>query len=75
MTMIPIFNPYLKGNEEQYLTDCIRSEWISARGPFVSKFESSFAEYIGSDHSIAASNCTTALHLALKSLGIGRAMR
>lgn len=71
MTMIPIFNPYLKGNEEQYLTDCIRSEWISARGPFVSKFESSFAEYIGSDYSIAASNCTTALHLALKSLGIG----
>lgn len=71
MTMIPIFNPYLKGNEEKYLIDCIRSEWISARGPFVTKFESSFAEYIGSDYSIAASNCTTALHLALKSLGIG----
>lgn len=71
MTMIPIFNPYLKGNEEKYLIDCIRSEWISARGPFVTKFESSFAEYIGSEHSIAASNCTTALHLALKSLGIG----
>lgn len=38
----------------------------------VEEFEKSFAEYVGVKHAITASNCTTALHLALKVSGIKR---
>jgi dTDP-4-amino-4,6-dideoxygalactose transaminase len=41
-------------------------------GPFVENFEKLFSEYIGVKHTIGVSNGTTALHLAMLALGIGR---
>jgi dTDP-4-amino-4,6-dideoxygalactose transaminase len=40
-------------------------------GPFVEKFEHSFAEYIGTPYAIGVNNGTTALHLAMMALNIG----
>jgi dTDP-4-amino-4,6-dideoxygalactose transaminase len=40
-------------------------------GPFVEEFEKSFAEYIGCKYAIGVNNGTTALHLAMLTLGIG----
>ena len=70
--MIPIFEPYFKGNESKYLNQCIDSTWISSQGEFINKFENSLAEYHSVKFAIATSNCTTALHLSLKALGIGK---
>ena len=39
-------------------------------GPQLEKFESNFAKYTKSKYAIAVSNCTAALHLSLKSMGI-----
>lgn len=70
--MIPIFEPHLFGNEKKYLLDCIDTNWISSQGKYITKFEDALANYHGVDHAIATSNCTTALHLSLVSLGIGQ---
>ena len=69
--MIPVNEPLLDGNEEKYLTECIRSGWISSEGPLVSKFERQFAARIGCSHGIAVSNGTAALDVALEAAGIG----
>lgn len=68
---IPVMEPSLSGNELNYVTECIRTNWISSQGPFVKKFETQFAEYLGVGDAIAVSNGTVALHLALASLQIG----
>jgi dTDP-4-amino-4,6-dideoxygalactose transaminase len=47
----------------------ILSGWIT-QGPEVAAFEREFAAYIGAEHAVAVSNCTTALHLALLAAGI-----
>ena len=69
--IIPIFEPYFTGNEKKYLNECIDTTWISSQGEYIQKFEKAIADYHYMDHAIVTSNCTTALHLSLKALGIG----
>ena len=69
--MIPIFEPFFTGNEKKYLMDCIDTTWISSQGKHILKFEKVLADYHKMKHAIVTSNCTTALHLSLKALGIG----
>lgn len=68
---IPVSEPNLCGNEEQYVLDCLRSTWISSRGEYIQRFEDAFSEYLGVEHSVTTSNGTTALHLILNATGIG----
>lgn len=68
---IPIMEPYMGQKELDYVTDCIRTNWISSKGKYVSKFEKQFEEMHHNYHALAVSNGTVALHLALVSLGIG----
>ena len=67
----PMAIPDLGGNEEAYVTDAIRSTWISSQGSYLDRFEREFADLCGTRHAIAVSNGTVALHLALVSLGVG----
>ena len=67
----PIMQPLLDGNELAYLTECIKTGWISSQGAFVRRFENEFAAYCGAQYPVAVSNGTVALHLALAALGIG----
>ncbi len=41
------------------------------QGPFVEKFEASFADFVGTKHCIGVGNGTDALFIALKALGVG----
>ncbi len=68
---IPISNIVLSHNEEKYVSDAVRSSWISSLGKYVNQFESEFASFLGSKHGVSVSNGTVALHLALKALSIG----
>lgn len=70
-TKIPVAKPFLNGNELKYVSECIATNWISSQGKFVNKFEDHFAKIIGAKYALSTSNGTTALHLALASLGIG----
>lgn len=69
--MIPVCEPLLDGNEAKYVNDCLLTNWISSSGEYITQFESAFAEYCGCKYGVATNNGTTALHLALASLGIG----
>jgi dTDP-4-amino-4,6-dideoxygalactose transaminase len=67
---IPIAKPYVGREEEQAVIESLRSGWLS-QGPRVAEFERQFAGFVGAEHAIAVSSCTTALHLAFMGAGIG----
>lgn len=62
--------PSIGEEEIAEVVDSLRSGWVTT-GPKVKRFESEFAEYIGTSHAIAVSSCTAGLHIALTALGIG----
>lgn len=41
---IPVAAADMGGNEEQYVVEVIRSSWVSSMGPFVNRFEETFAQ-------------------------------
>ncbi|BAH07233.1 LegC family aminotransferase [Clostridium kluyveri] len=68
--MIPLSVPNLKGNEEKYVVDAIRSEWISTSGSYVNRFENDIKKYLNVDNAAACQSGTAAIHLALKLSGV-----
>lgn len=70
--MIPVCEPYIGSKELEYVTDCIKTNWISSQGKYVEKLEEQFASYCGCKYGISTTSGTTALHLGIASLGIGK---
>ena len=70
-SLLPLYEPYLKGNERKYINRCIDSGWIS-KGEYVKKFEEAFGRRIGASNTISVTNGTTAIQLALLTLGVGQ---
>ena len=68
---IQVARPDMSHREFRSILDAFLSSWISSKGPYVDKFEQEFRAFIGTDHGIAVSNGTVALHLALLALGVG----
>lgn len=68
-TTIPVAKPFFGVEEEQALLRALRSGWVS-QGPRVAEFEQRFAEYVGAEHAVALSSCTTALHIAMVGAGV-----
>src|SRR3989338_4034626 len=69
--MIPVCEPVLDGNEEKYVLDALRSNWISSSGKYLEQLEKKFSNYCGVEYGVACSSGTAALHLACLALGIG----
>jgi dTDP-4-amino-4,6-dideoxygalactose transaminase len=67
---IPIADPDV-GTAEAERVEAVIDSGRLADGPEVRAFESAFADYCGTDHAVATSNGTTALHAALVAAGIG----
>jgi dTDP-4-amino-4,6-dideoxygalactose transaminase len=63
-------SPLIEQDEIEEVVDTLRSGWLST-GPKTKRFERRFADYIGSKFAIATNSCSAALHLSLKSAGIG----
>jgi len=68
---IPITKPLFDNSEKENILKPLESGWL-VQGPFVAEFEKLFAEFIGIKFAKATTSCTTALHLALEALGIGK---
>ena len=67
---IPVNKPKIFGTEKKFINKCLKTGWISSEGPFVKKFEYSFAKYNKRKFGISVSNGTAALEIAVKSLGL-----
>jgi len=70
-TFIPIAAPVFSTRELEFVTEAIRTEWVSSAGPFLRDFETGFARAIGAAHAEAVSSGTAALHIALHAIGVG----
>ena len=70
MNMVPVNEPWLGHLELEYVTECIRTGWISSAGKFIEEFERQWAAYCGMAHGVAVSNGTVALELAVRCLGL-----
>ena len=66
----PILEPYFDKKEYSNIIDCIKTGWISSAGQYVLKFEEKFKQLIKRGFSLTCSNGTSAITLALLSLGI-----
>jgi len=67
-SFIPIARPVIGDEEVNAVGDVLRSGMLT-QGEVVKSFEDAFSEYIGVRNSVAVSNGTIALDLALKALG------
>jgi len=67
---IPLYAPTFSGNEKKYLNECIDTTFVSSVGKFVDQFEIEIAKYVGARKAVACVNGTSALHLALKLVGV-----
>ncbi len=67
----PISQPSITDKEVSYVTDAVKSGWVSSLGRYIELFEKSFAQYCGVKYALTVNNGTTGLHLALEALGIG----
>jgi len=68
---IPVSKPFFGVEEIEAVKRVVKSGWLSA-GKEVKKFEKKFAEYIGTKYGIATDHGTSALHVALAAIEVGR---
>ncbi len=68
---IPLSVPNLKGKELDYVTEAVKTEWVSTGGPYIKDFEKAIADYVHVPAAAACQSGTAGLHLALLALGIG----
>ncbi|MFH1577328.1 MAG: DegT/DnrJ/EryC1/StrS family aminotransferase [Candidatus Margulisiibacteriota bacterium] len=70
MKPIPLSNPDITDAEISAVTEVLKTPHLSL-GPKLPEFEKMMANYIGVEHAVAVSSGTAALHLIIRSLGIG----
>lgn len=68
--MIPVNEPLLEKDDFELLEDAFKTGWISSAGKYVDEFENDWAKYCGCKYGISVSNGTTALQVAVESIGI-----
>jgi perosamine synthetase len=68
--MISVNEPLLGERESEYVTDCVRTGWISSAGRYIKEFENGWASYCGRRYGIGVSNGTAALQTAVACLGL-----
>nr|WP_314476382.1 UDP-N-acetylbacillosamine transaminase [uncultured Campylobacter sp.] len=71
MQRIFLSPPHMSGKEQEYINEVFKSNYIAPLGEYVNKFEASVANYAGAPDALALNSGTSALHLALRVLGIG----
>ena len=62
-------SPTMHGDEQQWVDDAIKTNWVSTVGANINEIERQIAEYVGVEYAVALSCGTAALHLATKLAG------
>jgi dTDP-4-amino-4,6-dideoxygalactose transaminase len=68
---IPISKPYFDECEDENIIKPLHSGWV-VQGKFVQEFQERFASHVKAKYAHATTSCTTALHLALVALDVGK---
>jgi dTDP-4-amino-4,6-dideoxygalactose transaminase len=61
----------MNGREMDYINEAFETNWVAPLGPNVTSFEQELAAFVGIPYAAALVSGTSAIHLALKLLGIG----
>ena len=69
---LPLHEPRFDEVEIKNLQKCIDSSYVSTVGKYVNIFEKNISDFTGAKYAIAVVNGTSALHLALKLVGVDR---
>jgi perosamine synthetase len=67
---IPLSVPEIRGNEWQYVKECLDTGWVSSVGSYVERFEQMLAAQAGTKYAVATVNGTSALHISLLVAGV-----
>lgn len=70
MKRILLSSPHMSGNEQKYIGNAFKENWIAPLGPNVNQFELDIAAYAGVKGASVTSSGTGAIHLALDILGV-----
>ena len=62
-------SPTMHGDEQRWINEAFRTNWVSTCGSNIKEVEKQIAEYIGCKYAVALSAGTTSLHLATKLAG------
>ena len=62
-------SPTMHGDEQKWVDDAIKTNWVSTIGENINEIEKQVAEFIGIPYTVALSAGTAALHLAIKLCG------
>lgn len=68
--VVPLHEPTFDEKEIEYVTECIKTGWVSSVGSYVTRFEEELAKFVGAKRAVAVVNGTAALHIALKIVGV-----
>ncbi|MFJ8457760.1 LegC family aminotransferase [Lysinibacillus xylanilyticus] len=68
--LVPLHEPTFNEKELEYVSDCVKSGWVSSVGSYVTRFEEELAKFVGVKRAVAVVNGTAALHIALKIAGV-----
>ena len=62
-------SPTMHGEEQKWVDEALRTNWVSTVGENINEVESQIAAYIGVNHAVGLSCGTAALHLAIRLAG------
>jgi dTDP-4-amino-4,6-dideoxygalactose transaminase len=62
--------PHMSGREQDFVRQAFESNYIAPHGPMVDAFEREMAAYIDIPHCLAVDSGTSAMHLALRCMGV-----
>lgn len=68
---IPLSIPNIGELELRYVTDAVKSQWVSTAGASITELENRFVGYLGAAGACACQSGTAGLHLCLRHFGVG----
>lgn len=72
MNKIPVAGPWITQKEIDFVKDAVANNWYEGAGKYEALFESEFARYLGVKHTVSLPHCTSAIHLSLLALNVGK---
>ena len=69
---IYLSSPHMGGEELKYINEAFDTNWVAPLGPNVNNFEKEICKYTKAKSATALASGTSAIHMALKCLGVGK---